>query len=277
MAILTDDNLTEETLDQDTVLDQELGLDQEADQNIGKDDADFPFVEAEGIVTDASTLPEPDEIILVKDDNSALLEKVFQRILETSMSDVPICNDSLKVEAIAYGDFETEWLGVLVTPWCMNIMMLPGDESEDWDEIRTGLKFNHVLPAGRFEFITGKDDELGPYRMCSLFSPMFQFGDHNSAMQTAALSLRTLMDPSEGETVSEQEKEMNMLWRGEYPEGMLSEEGDAEELDEDGNVIAASQEESISEPKEPVELSRRDFLRGSKKQDVSLNGEEQSR
>lgn len=268
MTIMTDDNLTEETLDQEVVLDQEVN------QNIGTDDADFPFVETEGIVTDASTLPEPEEVILVKDDKSALLEKVFQRILETSMSDVPICNDSLKVEAIAYGDFDTEWLGVLVTPWCMNIMMLPGETSEDWDEIRTGLKFNHVLPAGRFEFITGKDDELGPYRMCSLFSPMFQFGDHISAMQTAALSLRTLMDPSEGETVSEEEAEMNMLWRGEYPEGMLSEEDEAEKLDEDGNVIATLEEEGNSGPKEPVELSRRDFLRGSKKEDVSLNGEE---
>ncbi len=204
-------------------------------------------------------LPEDHHIVLTKDDNSVLLERVFQRILETSMSDVPICNDKLKVEAIAFGPFETEWLGVLVTPWCMNFMLLPGDETEGWDEERTGLKFNHIFPAGQFEFISGKDEELGPYRMCSLFSPMFQFGDHNSAMQTAALSLKTLMDAEEAETISEQEKEMNMIWRGEYPEEKL-ETSDIQE-EEDGTS------EAPETPREPVELSRRDFLRGRKSEE----------
>ncbi len=213
---------------------------------------------------------EEHHIVLTKDENSALLERVFQRILETSMSDVPICNDQLKVEAIAYGSFETEWLGVLVTPWCMNFMLLPSDETEGWDEKRTGLKFNHIFPAGRFEFISGKDDELGAYRMCSLFSPMFQFGDHNSAMQTAALSLKTLMDADEGDTISEQEKEMNMIWRGEYPEELVETDETQENLDGDESLAAeASSTTEPKTPREPVELSRRDFLRGGNKNETA--------
>ena len=207
-----------------------------------------------------STEVEEHHIVLTKDENSALLEGVFQRILETSMSDVPICNEKLKVEAIAYGAFETEWLGVLVTPWCMNFMLLPTDATQGWDEQRTGLKFSHIFPAGQFEFISGKDDELGPYRMCSLFSPMFQFGDHNSAMQTAALSLKTLMDAEEAETISEQEKEMNMIWKGEYPEETL-ESSEKHETGDDSD-LAASPDNSDQTPRAPVELSRRDFLRG---------------
>lgn len=200
---------------------------------------------------------------LHKDEKSALLERVFQRIYETSMADVPICNSALKVEAIAYGMFETEWVGVLVTPWCMNIIMLPGAETEGWDEIRTGLKFNHILPAGQFEFITGKDDELGPYRMCSLFSPMFQFGDHSSAMQTAAISLQTLMDPEQQDELSEQEKEMNMIWRGEYPEEKLPDPEEPDEANsEDGDALQSVQHSDT--PKQPIELSRRDFLRGNR-------------
>ncbi len=213
---------------------------------------------------------EEHHIVLTKDENSALLERVFQRILETSMSDVPICNDQLKVEAIAYGNFETEWLGVLVTPWCMNFMLLPSDETEGWDEKRTGLKFNHIFPAGRFEFISGKDDELGVYRMCSLFSPMFQFGDHNSAMQTAALSLKTLMDADEGNTISEQEKEMNMIWRGEYPEELVDTDEDQENLDGDESLdTEASSTTEPKTPREPVVLSRRDFLRGGNKNETA--------
>ena len=198
-----------------------------------------------------------------KDENSALLESVFQRIYDTSMADVPICNSALKVEAIAYGVFETEWVGILVTPWCMNIMMLPGNETEGWDQIRTGLKFDHILPAGQYEFITGKDDELGPYRMCSLFSPMFQFGDHSSAMQTAAISLQTLMDPEQQDEPSEQEKEMNMIWRGEYPEEKLPDPEVPNETNSD-DVDAVQTVEHSDTPKQPIELSRRDFLRGNK-------------
>lgn len=218
-----------------------------------------PNVKGEGDIKSVEIQLPP----LHKDEKSALLERVFQRIYETSMADVPICNSVLKVEAIAYGMFETEWVGVLVTPWCMNIMMLPEDETEGWDEIRTGLKFDHILPAGQFEFITGKDDELGPYRMCSLFSPMFQFGDHSSAMQTAAISLQTLMDPEQQDEPSEQEKEMNMIWRGEYPEEKLPAPEEPDEANsEDGDALQSV--EHSDTPKQPIELSRRDFLRGNR-------------
>lgn len=187
---------------------------------------------------------------IVKDEQTALLERVFKRVYETSMHDVPICNKNIEVEAVAYGELDESsecagvWLGVLVTPWCMNLMLLPGPETEGWDATRTGVKFSHVFPAGRFEFITGRDDELGTYRMCSLFSPMFEFGDHSSALETALISLETLMDAEEGETISEQEKEMNSIWRGEYPEHVVkSTDFDDIEEDTDDEVSLAAGED----------------------------------
>lgn len=194
---------------------------------------------------------------IIKDEQTALLERVFKRVFETSMHDVPICNKSLEVEAIAYGELDESsdsaglWLGVLVTPWCMNLMLLPGPETEGWDEIRTGLKFSHIFPAGRFEFITGKDDELGSYRMCSLFSPMFEFGDHSSALETALISLETLMDAEEGETISEQEKEMNSIWRGEYPENIVK----STDFDDIEDEIDDAQEELETIAGEDVEIA----------------------
>ncbi len=244
-----------------------MNLEDSTDTKTDQTSEALPLSEADHVSDKEPAEIEDHHIVLTKDENSALLERVFQRILETSMSDVPICNDKLKVEAIAYGPVETEWLGVLVTPWCMNFMLLCTEETEGWDVKRTGLKFNHIFPAGRFEFISGKDDELGPYRMCSLFSPMFQFGDHNSAMQTAALSLKTLMDATEGEDISEQEKEMNMIWRGEYPEEPQEAVDDEADLDSEDDLSASSTIEE-STPREPVELSRRDFLRGGNNKDT---------
>jgi [NiFe] hydrogenase assembly HybE family chaperone len=51
-----------------------------------------------------------------------------------------------------------------------------------------------VFPAGVFEFIGNRDAVLGDYQACSLFSPMFEFADHATAVDTAAASLAALFD-----------------------------------------------------------------------------------
>lgn len=218
---------------------------------------------------------EPEIVIpeIVKDENTARLEHVFGKIYETSMSDVPICNRELSVEAIAHGAFDTEWLGVLITPWCMNLMLLPTDETQDWDDKRTGEKFKYTLPGGRFEFISGKDDELGLYRMCSLFSPMYEFGDHASALATAALALEAAMNEELGEEVNEHEMEMSAIMRGEMPQDLVEapeyveEEEDEIAVDEDEVAIDENEQEGeqrIAQNDEDVDQSKRAFLRGQK-------------
>ena len=116
---------------------------------------------------------------------SKALESVFDGIRAERMAEVPILNDALRVEAVGFREFGDNFLGVLVTPWFMNLMLLPG-EAGAWDEDRPGEKLRHTLPAGDFEFIAGHEDGIGHYRMCSLFSPMFEFADHEAAVETAA-------------------------------------------------------------------------------------------
>ncbi len=225
---------------------------------------------AEGQEEQEIVIPE-----IIKDENTARLEQVFGKIYETSMEDVPICNRELKVEAIAHGAFDTEWLGVLVTPWCMNLMLLPTDETQDWDDKRTGEKFKYTLPGGRFEFISGKDDELGLYRMCSLFSPMYEFGDHASAIATAALALEAAMNEELGEEVNEHELEMSAIMRGEMPQDLVEapdyveEEEDEETVDENELDIEDEQEgeQLAAHNDEEIDQSKRAFLRGQKTPD----------
>jgi [NiFe] hydrogenase assembly HybE family chaperone len=50
------------------------------------------------------------------------------------------------------------------------------------------------FPAGVFEFIAGREDTLGEYLTCSLFSPMFEFADHETARLTAAAARAALFD-----------------------------------------------------------------------------------
>jgi [NiFe] hydrogenase assembly HybE family chaperone len=112
------------------------------------------------------------------------------------MADVPILNEAIGVEAVGFREIDEGLLGVLVTPWFMNLMLLP-IEAAAWEGQRAGEKTLHTLPAGCYEFIAGHEEGVGDYRMCSLFSPMFEFADHAAAVETAAAVMDGIMSSEE--------------------------------------------------------------------------------
>ncbi len=122
----------------------------------------------------------------------ATLRDVFSRVRETRMEDVPILNTRLAVEVVGMRPFGDDWLSVLVTPWCMNLMLLP-QRAEDAGDWRPGSVSRHVFPSGAYEFIAGEEEGIGRYRMCSLFSPMFEFPGQAAAVATAHAVLDALM------------------------------------------------------------------------------------
>jgi [NiFe] hydrogenase assembly HybE family chaperone len=122
------------------------------------------------------------------------LEATFRDILETRMQGVPILNPALSVEAIGLRSWHGHWLGALVTPWFINLMVLPGGGA--WQSVPDRDSVWYAFPAGRFEFIAGSEPRLGEYHACSLFSPVSEFGDHETARETARVALESLFDPS---------------------------------------------------------------------------------
>lgn len=131
----------------------------------------------------------------IRPDPSALLEATFARIHETRMAGLPFLNRALRVEAVGFRRWEGLWLGVLITPWFMNLMLLPGSGSPDaWPRVRFGESVAYRLPAGVFEFIRAQEPLLGDYQSCSLFSPMAAFADQAGARATALAALEALFD-----------------------------------------------------------------------------------
>jgi [NiFe] hydrogenase assembly HybE family chaperone len=124
---------------------------------------------------------------------AATLERVFRRVLEQQMQDMPLVNPALSVEAVGFRPWDEHWLGVLVTPWFMNLVLMPRTAAK-WNPIRERESRHYVFPAGVFEFIGSQDPVLGDYQACSLFSPMFDFADHAAARDTAAAALDALFD-----------------------------------------------------------------------------------
>lgn len=124
---------------------------------------------------------------------SAALEATFVAIQRERMADVPILNPALKVEAVGFRAWDGYCLGVLVTPWFMNFMLLPGNRDE-WAGLPSGTRINHVFPSGNYEFILGEEERIGRYQMCSLFSPVFEFQDQEAAVVIAEAVMEGLMD-----------------------------------------------------------------------------------
>ncbi len=125
-------------------------------------------------------------------DPAPRLEATFTRIWRTRMAGLPFLNPALRVEAVGFRPWQGEWLGVLVTPWSINVVLMPGEGA--WPRLHIGEERIVAMPAGRFRFVAGADDELGEYHACSLFSPALEFADHETARATAEASLAALFD-----------------------------------------------------------------------------------
>ncbi len=131
----------------------------------------------------AAALPSP----------AAALERRFAQILDGPMRDVPMLNAALRVQAVGFRPWGVHWLGVLVTPWFMSLMLFPRERAA-CHPVGERETRQHVFPAGVLEFIGNRDAVLGDYQACSLFSPMFEFVDHAAARETAVASLQALFD-----------------------------------------------------------------------------------
>lgn len=125
-------------------------------------------------------------------DPSPRLEAAF-RATAARMAGLGFVNAALHVEAVDFAPWEGHWLGVMVTPWAMNLMLLPRDAAA-WQPLRPGDKRHYDFPSGAYEFIGARDPALGEYQMCSLFSPVQQFADHDTARIAAKVARRALLD-----------------------------------------------------------------------------------
>ncbi|MBY4677394.1 [NiFe]-hydrogenase assembly chaperone HybE [Marinobacterium arenosum] len=137
----------------------------------------------------------------------AQLEQRYRQIEREQMAGLPMLNPALSVRALGFREFEGRRLGALLTPWFMNLMLLPG-EDDRWCEGDSGEKRRLLLPSGSYEFIHGWDAHFGGYCACSLFSPVFEFADQAAAEATAGAALAALFQAAEPATDVPAEKDL---------------------------------------------------------------------
>jgi [NiFe] hydrogenase assembly HybE family chaperone len=125
------------------------------------------------------------------------LVKAF-RAAAARMAGLGIVNPALEVEAVAFEPWQGHWLGVMVTPWFINLTLLPLDVPA-WRTLAPGAKRRYAFPAGEYEFVGASDPEVGESQVCSLFSPVLEFEDQATARLVATLAREALFDASHAE------------------------------------------------------------------------------
>ncbi|MDO9315415.1 MAG: [NiFe]-hydrogenase assembly chaperone HybE [Burkholderiaceae bacterium] len=123
------------------------------------------------------------------------LVALFAAIERTRMAGVPVLNRALRVEAVGFelvaadaGD-AVAGLGILITPWFMNLVRLP---LQRHDDSAVGHTQMHQMNGRALEFIGAHEPAFGSFAACSLFSPVFEFSDQAAARNTALAVLALL-------------------------------------------------------------------------------------
>ncbi len=129
---------------------------------------------------------------------ASLLEDCYRRIGERSMRDLPIYNDALGVEAVGFRIYGEALVGILITPWFMNLILQPLDGS--LASCSPGSSISYGFPVGAIDFNVGDIEGVGRIASCSLFSPMFEFDAMDQARATAeAAFVQILLPPAQHE------------------------------------------------------------------------------
>lgn len=126
------------------------------------------------------------------EDPSRWLEAHYREVWQARMHDLPFVNPALHVEAVGFVRHDGDWLGVVITPWFLNLLLLSGG-GPLWGDIPAGERRYLNLPCGTLQFIADDDPEIGPYQYCPLIAPVSSIPDHATARQAALDAMRSVL------------------------------------------------------------------------------------
>jgi [NiFe] hydrogenase assembly HybE family chaperone len=146
----------------------------------------------------AFSAPAPMPAKPIADDPSALLVCFYDRVWREQMQDLPFVNPALSVEAIGFVRHEGDWIGAMVTPWFLNLLLLPGG-GRLWADLPSGEQRCVSFPVGSLDFIADNnpnpDAPITAYQYCPLMHPVQHLPDQATARQAALDALAALMQP----------------------------------------------------------------------------------
>lgn len=133
-----------------------------------------------------------------KENPAPLVKAAFEKIAEQEMKEMPFIHPGVKVEIHGFEVYEDQWVGVVLTPWMMSALILPGPDQE-WPVRKVSHKLGLKFPRGDLTFVVGEIEGVGQYLTCSLMSPLDKSTNPVVLSQLAQNSLNELLTAPEAD------------------------------------------------------------------------------
>lgn len=127
---------------------------------------------------------------------ASIFEQAYRQVYEKSMQDIPFINRQIQIELIGVGRWQHFWRGMMLTPWSMNLLLIPACEA-GCIHASKGSESQYPLPQGWFPFVASSVGVTGAFWQSSLFSDMRLFESHMAAKATGEEVIRQLFPVSE--------------------------------------------------------------------------------
>lgn len=142
--------------------------------------------------------PEAEVATPWQSDPSTPLARHFRRVHETRMAGLPFLNDALDVTVAACKCVDGDWLAALVTPWSIQLVLLPGGGTL-WRDTAAGSRRTLTLPVGDLVFIGEAaehvSDLVPAFLYCPLIAPPDGIAGTAEACAIAREALATVLQP----------------------------------------------------------------------------------
>lgn len=126
-----------------------------------------------------------------RENPAAMLEAHF-RTRPAAAAETRAPNPALSVEAIGFVRYRGDWLGVLVTPWRLDLLLIAGG-GELWGDIPAGQRRYLDLYGATLPFVAVDEPGLGPYQYSSLVDLVGRIPDMAAAREIARDALQSYL------------------------------------------------------------------------------------
>ncbi|MGP3592730.1 hydrogenase-2 assembly chaperone [Vagococcus sp. WN89Y] len=99
------------------------------------------------------------------------VQAAFCDIAQGEMHGLPFVHPNMPVYVTPFTLFEDQWLGCVLTPWMLSLVIFPGPQ-QCWAQRNISERLGLKLPYGEMTFLVGELPALGQYLSCSLLSPL---------------------------------------------------------------------------------------------------------
>ena len=131
---------------------------------------------------------------LSEEDSVQRLANAYRRAA-LKVKGLPIYNPTVAMEAVGFREHEGRQVGVIVTPWFMNLTVIPA--ATDLPGWAAGRTARLGFPSGAYDFAVSDLLGFGLVGTCPLFSTMLDFTDHEAAQLAAKTIADAVFEPEQ--------------------------------------------------------------------------------